>query len=111
MKDKSKKSKTNPEKRWEKAALLFEDPIESLKIMKKSKVLSAIEQRKLLGPSKTKPISIRLPEEDLEAIKEVAENNERPYQQIIVTAVEQYLDRLAAQLAGRKPSIDFRNKT
>ncbi len=101
MKDKLKKDKMKPQKRWEEAANLFEDPIESLKIMKSSKLLSTVAQRKLMGPSKTKPISIRLPQEDLAVIKELAEANDRPYQQIIAMAVEQYLQRLAEKVSQK----------
>ena len=98
MKDKSKKDKLKFQKHWKEAALLFDDPTESLKIMKDSKLLSVVAQRKLMGPSKTKAISIRLPQEDLAAIKEIAAANERPYQQIIAMAVEQYLRRLAEKV-------------
>ncbi|MDB5036626.1 MAG: hypothetical protein JWQ35_154 [Bacteriovoracaceae bacterium] len=42
MKEKLKKGNS---KRWEEAASLFEDSIQSLKIMKKSRLLSAVSCR------------------------------------------------------------------
>jgi predicted DNA binding CopG/RHH family protein len=98
MKRKSKEVSVEQMKSWEKTAALFEDEKESLKIMKASRVLSATEKRRLFGPGKTKQISVRLPEEDLQAVKEIAEANSRPYQQLVVVAVQQYLDRVADQL-------------
>src|SRR5271165_3821204 len=95
MKRRSREPSVEQMKSWEKTAALFEDENEALKIMKGSRVLSASERRHLLGPGKTKQISVRLPEEDLEAVKEIAEANARPYQQLVVVAVQQFLDRIA----------------
>ena len=53
---------------------------------------TAFEQRKLLGVGKRKLISIRIPEDDLEQIQEIAKINGRKYQQLIVQAVEFYID-------------------
>jgi predicted DNA binding CopG/RHH family protein len=56
--------------------------------MQGSRILSSSERRRLLGPEKSKQISLRRPEEDLEAVKEIAEANARPYQQFVVVAVQ-----------------------
>lgn len=98
MKRKSKEPSAEQIKNWEKTAALFEDEKESLKMMKASRVLTATERRRLFGSGKTKQISVRLPEEDLEAVKEIAEANARPYQQLVVVAVQQYLDRVAEEI-------------
>ncbi len=90
-----KKTQESPEQRWEEASAIFENPKRFEELAKGSRVLSASEQRAMLGPGKTKQTSIRLPEEDLAAVKEIAEASERPYQQLVVVAVQQYIDRLA----------------
>ena len=97
-----KSKKENDTVRWEKAAALFEDPKEFEKIAKNSRVLSASEERALLGPGRTKQISIRLPKEDLEAVKEIATATDRPYQQLVVVAVQQYIDRIANSVKYRR---------
>jgi len=91
MKTKSKKSAKN----WDETASLFEDPDTFEKIALASRVLSLQEQRELLGPSRTKQVSIRLPIEDLEAVKRIAEVTNRPYQQLVVIAIEQYIAKMA----------------
>jgi len=73
--------------------------------MKGSRVLSASARRRLLGPGKTKQISVRLPEEDLEAVKEIAEANARPYQQLVVVAVQQFLDRIAERAEKKSEDV------
>jgi len=98
MKHKRKKELITDEQRWEAAAALFEDPIEFNKIANSSRLLTAAEERELFGPGKTKQISIRLPETDLAAVKEIANATERPYQQLVVIAVQQYIDRIAGSL-------------
>ena len=102
MKTKVKKIAVNDKNRWEKAAAHFEDESAFLKLAKESKTASAAEQRALVGPSKAKQISIRLPEEDIRAMKELADATDRPYQQLIVIAVEQYIDRVAEKLKDRE---------
>lgn len=98
MKRKSKEPSADQIKSWEETAAIFEDEKESIKVMKASRVLSSTERRRLFGPGKTKQISVRLPEEDLAAVKEIAQSNSRPYQQLVVVAVQQYLDRVAEQI-------------
>ena len=98
MKRKSKDPSIEQIKNWEKTATLFESEKESLKIMEASRVLSAVEKRRLFGSGKTKQISVRLPEEDLEAVKKIAEANARPYQQLVVIAVQQYLEHIAKSI-------------
>jgi predicted DNA binding CopG/RHH family protein len=104
MKRKSKAADAEQIQSWEDTAALFENEKESLKIMKASQVLSASESRKLFGPGKTKQISVRLPEEDLAAVKELAHVTERPYQQLVVIAVQQYIDRTAEKIRHKKGS-------
>ena len=101
MKRKSKGPSAKQIKSWEDTAALFENEKESLKIMKASKVLTASERRHLFGAGKTKQISVRLPEEDLEAVKEIAEANSRPYQQLVVVAIQQFLDRVAKTVPAK----------
>jgi len=89
---KGKRAKKAQEKNWEKAAALFEGK-RGEKLMAESRALSPQERRKLLGPGKAKLISIRIPEDDLEALKKIAEKNDRKYQQLMVHAVEQFIDK------------------
>lgn len=84
-------NKEEQEKDWARVAEFFESK-EGLSIMKESRALNVIERRKLLGPSKGKLISLRLPQEDIEALREIAEENERKYQQLIIHAVERFLE-------------------
>ena len=101
MRQKSKKVRADSgsdKLRWEDAAAHFEDEKNFAKIAEASRVLSASEERKLLGPGRTKQISIRLPEKDLETVKEIAVATDRPYQQLVVLAVQQYIDRIASTL-------------
>lgn len=105
MMQKQKKPSAEQVKNWEETAAVFEDKAKALKIMTASRTLSASERRRMFGPGKTKQISVRLPEEDLEAVKEIAEANSRPYQQLVVIAVQQFLDRIAEQ-EGKKNSED-----
>lgn len=102
MKTKSKKVSASDKKRWEEAADHFESEAAFLKLAKHSRTATASEQRALVGPSKGKQISIRLPEEDIRAMKELADATDRPYQQLIVIAVEQYIDRVAEKLKERE---------
>jgi predicted DNA binding CopG/RHH family protein len=97
MKNKSKKVAKN----WEKTANAFESKDQFLKLAAASRVLELHEQRELLGPSKTKQVSIRLPIEDLEAVKRIAEMTDRPYQQLVVVAIEQYISRMALALKAK----------
>ena len=105
MKQKSKTKNPSVEQiaSWERTAAQFEDQAHFPSIAKSSRVLSASEKRKLFGSGKTKAISVRLPEEDLLAVKELAQANDRPYQQLVVVAVQQYLDRVAHSLRVKKP--------
>jgi predicted DNA binding CopG/RHH family protein len=99
---KKPKAKLSDEARWEEAAALFEDESQFEKITKASRVLSATEERALLGPGRTKQISIRLPEKDLQAVKGIATATDRPYQQLVVIAVQQYVDRIASALVKHR---------
>jgi predicted DNA binding CopG/RHH family protein len=100
-KDADRDIESDQESRWEAAARRFEDPRESLRLMRESRLLTAAERRDLFGPGKTKAISLRMPEEDLEALKEIAEAYGRPYQQLVIIAVQQYLDRVADRMVTR----------
>jgi predicted DNA binding CopG/RHH family protein len=86
------RSKKGVEDKWKDVAELFEGD-KGIDVMKKSRVLSNVERRRLLGAGKTKLVSLRVPEEDLEALKGIAEAHSRKYQQLMVVAVEQFLDR------------------
>jgi predicted DNA binding CopG/RHH family protein len=105
MSQKSKKTKAtklSDESRWEEAASIFENESMFAKIVKDSRVLTATEERELLGPGRTKQISIRLPEKDLDAVKQIASATDRPYQQLVVLAVQQYIDRIASTLVKHR---------
>lgn len=108
MKQKSKIKKPSSEHvaNWQSTADQFEDQAHFQAIAKFSRVLSASEKRKLFGSGKTKAISVRLPEEDLLAVKELASANDRPYQQLVVVAVQQYLDRVAHSFQVKKSKDD-----
>jgi len=92
MKKKLEKiDKKEQEKNWEETAQIFEKK-EGLSVMRESRVLSPAERRELLGASKTKLISVRIPEEDISALKTIAEENDRKYQQLVVHAIERFLE-------------------
>lgn len=92
MKEKTKKADKALEAHWEKVASLYENPRTSMKMLERSRSLTPAERRKFLGKAKTKAVSIRIPEDDLEALKEIAQQNDRKYQQLIILAIEQYID-------------------
>ncbi len=101
MKSSKRNTKKDDVKRWEKAAALFESDDETIKeLLALSKPVSPKEHRQILGAGNRKPISIRIPENDLAEIQKIALANGRKYQQLIVQAVELYIDnyyRLVAQ--------------
>ena len=63
-----------------------------MKMLERSRPLTQAERRKLLGKAKTKAVSIRIPEDDLVALKEIAQQHDRKYQQLIILAIEHYID-------------------
>lgn len=77
--------------RWLKANKLFESD-DSLETLASSTPVTPEEHRQILGAGARKPISIRIPENDLAEIQKIAEANGRKYQQLIVQAVELYID-------------------
>jgi len=92
MKKKLEKiDKKEQERNWEKTAKIFEKE-DGLSVMRESRVLSPVERRELLGAGKTKLISVRIPEEDISALKTIAEENDRKYQQLVVRAIERFLE-------------------
>ena len=104
MKDKRKSvSKKELQKEWEKAAVLFENEKTGLEAMRESRVVSGVELRHALGRGgRNKLISIRLPEEELSAVKKIAQKHGRKYQQLIGEALSQFLDRYEELQATRK---------
>ena len=103
-KKRSKKELEAEATRWIKAGKLFESP-EPLAL---SRPLSPEDHRLLLGAGKRKPISIRIPENDLEAIRKIARINGRKYQQLIVQAVQLYIDNYHRKMKATKKKIrDF----
>lgn len=92
MKEKGKKTDRSIEAYWEKVASVYENPRTTMKMLEQSRSLTATERRKFLGKAKTKAVSIRIPENDILALKEIAYQNDRKYQQLIVLAIEQYID-------------------
>lgn len=102
----SKKIKSHSEdkKRWCKAANLFESD-SGLNLLALSTPISPEEHRQILGAGTRKLISIRIPENDLNEIQRIAKANGRKYQQLIVLAVELYIDnynRLVEQANSTK---------
>lgn len=91
MKRKQKKGKDRSED-WSRVAELFEGE-DGLGILRASRALTAIERRRLLGAGTTRLVSIRVPEDDLVALKAIAETHERKYQQLMVQAIELFLDQ------------------
>ncbi len=69
-----KQKRKSDTKEWERVASLFEGP-EGIEIMKSSRALTAIEKRKLLGSGATKLVSVRIPEDDLDALKAIADSH------------------------------------
>lgn len=103
MKDSKRKPKKD-EKRWSEAAEMFESD-DALELLALSTPVSPEEHRQILGAGNRKPISIRIPENDLEEIQKIAKANGRKYQQLIVQAVELYIDnyhRLVKQSGSKK---------
>ncbi|MFN8370645.1 MAG: hypothetical protein U0T83_08490 [Bacteriovoracaceae bacterium] len=103
MKDLKRKSKKD-EKNWESSAKFFESD-DSLETLALSTPVSPEEHRQILGAGNRKAISIRIPEVDLEEIQKIAKANGRKYQQLIVQAVELYIDnyhRLVDQVEEKK---------
>ncbi len=100
MKSSKRNTKKDDVKRWEEAATLFESDEAIKELLALSKPVSPEEHRQILGAGNRKPISIRIPENDLAEIQKIALANGRKYQQLIVQAVELYIDnyyRLVAQ--------------
>ena len=100
-KKKSKKELEAEATRWIKAGKLKE-ATEPLAL---STPVTPEERRRLLGTGNRKPISIRIPENDLEAIRKIAKINRRKYQQLIVKAVELYIDNYYRQIKARNKQI------
>lgn len=86
-----KRKKDKQEKIWKEAATTFEAP--GIEALKGSRVLSAVETRRLIGPGRTKLVSIRVPESDLEAVKEIAQKHGRKYQHLMTLALGQFIER------------------
>lgn len=82
-------------KRLNQAAKQFESD-ESIVLLKDSSLLTPKEQRDMLGQGKKKLISLRVPEEDLEILKKIASHHKRSYQQLIVQAIESYIDQYSS---------------
>lgn len=98
QKKKSKKELEAEATRWIKAGKSLESP----DVLALSTPVSPEERRRLLGAGNRKPISIRIPENDLEAIKKIARINGRKYQQLIVRAVELYVDNYYRRMKTEK---------
>jgi len=91
------------EKHWAKVAAFYESDA-SLPALRASEVVGPVERRELLGRGKTKLVSIRIPEEDLEALRRIAEANDRGYQSLVIQAIERYLNEYwTASRTASKP--------
>lgn len=93
VKTKDKKStKIANEKRWASLAAFYESD-ESLETLSRSTHLSSAELRALSKKGKTKPVSIRIPEIDIIALKRISKKiNEGKYQKLIIQAIERFID-------------------
>lgn len=98
---KRKNQPDNLQKTWKEAARFYESD-DSLKVLEQGEPLAAVERRKLLGPGKKKLISVRLPEDDLEALKIIAKKHDRSYQQLFIQAIEHFLDDYQRSALSRK---------
>lgn len=87
-----KRLKKEDAKRLKTAAKEFESN-DSIKLLENSSLLTPKEQREMLGHGKKKLISIRVPEEDLAILKKIASHHKRSYQQLIIQAIEKYIDQ------------------
>jgi hypothetical protein len=67
--------------------------------------VSPEEHRRLLGLGNRKAISIRIPENDLEAIRKIAKINGRKYQQLIVLAVQLYVDNYFRHIKAARKKV------
>lgn len=101
QKKRSKKELEAEATRWIKAGKSLESP----EVLALNTPVSPEERRQLLGAGNRKPISIRIPENDLEAIRKIAEINGRKYQQLIVQAVQLYIDNYYRQMKATKKKI------
>lgn len=102
----SKKITEKFEQNWSETADFFESD-DSLSLLNLSSPVSPEEHRQLLGAGNRKAISIRIPENDLEELQKIAQANGRKYQQLIVKAIELYIDnyhRLIRQKENHKKS-------
>jgi hypothetical protein len=108
MKEKRSSSKSHKKKNlesvWEESAAFYESP-ESIDVLQAGEPLEGVERRKLLGPGKKKMVAVRLPEDDIESLKTIAKRHNRKYQQLVVHAVEQFLDRYQKSAIARKKAI------
>lgn len=98
-------------KRWIKAKELLEKREEALKALS---VFGGSakhgEIHRILGSGNRKPISIRIPEDDLVEIRKIASVNGRKYQQLIVHAVKIYIDNYYQSVdQERKKMWDTKN--
>ena len=101
QKKKSKKELEAEATRWIKAGKLTESP----ELMALSTPLNPKKHRQLLGAGNRKPISIRIPENDLEAIRRIAKMHGRKYQRLIVQAVQLYIDNYYLQIKAASKKI------
>ena len=100
----SSRSKGDLQAHWEKAAKFYESD-ESLSVLEAGAPVDAIERRKLLGPGRKKLVAVRLPEDDIESLKVIAKRHHRKYQQLVVQAVEQFLDKYQEMATGKKKAM------
>ena len=100
-KQKTKKQAAR-EKEWEEAARLFEAP--GGKALEGGTALTEEEAEEMLlaAQGKRKLISVRMPEKSLVALKELATQYDRKYQQLIVQAVDQFILKARKVAAARK---------
>jgi len=96
-----KKVKNRQEKQWDMAARFYESP-ESLSVLAAGKPLAGVERRKLLGPGRKKLVAIRMPEDDIDSLKEIARRHNRKYQQLVIQAVELFLDQYQSSTIRKK---------
>lgn len=96
-----KEKRAKAENQWKKAAAFYESP-ESLAVLAEGKPLAGVERRKLLGAGRKKLVAIRMPEDDIESLKEIARRHNRRYQHLVIHAVELFLDRYQSAALKKK---------
>ncbi|MEL6921531.1 MAG: CopG family antitoxin [Pseudomonadota bacterium] len=94
MTDPEKREFLNDEERQlvEQAEAVFDDPNYEAPSAAKRETLNARWKMFAEASSKRKPVTMRLPNRDIERLKAVAERKGMPYQTLVASVLHQYLN-------------------